>query len=226
MTSTSVMPDVREQFQPGKEVGESAPATTAMSMQTLPRIVIVGAGFGGLAAAKTLRNLPAQVTVIDRHNYHLFQPLLYQVATAGLSPADIASPIRGILRDQANAEVLMARVSEVDCERREVVLDDVNRRIPFDYLIVAAGARHAYFGHDEWAAAAPGLKKIDDATAIRHRILVAFERAETEPDAEERRRLLTFVVVGGGPTGVEMAGAIAELAKRALVRDFRRINSA
>src|SRR5262249_52506004 len=222
----SVMPDRREQLQPSKEADEPVPAASAMSKPATPRIVVVGAGFGGLVAAKALRNLPAQVTVIDRRNYHLFQPLLYQVATAGLSPADIASPIRGILRDQANAEVLMARVSDVDRERREVVLDDMNRRIRFDYLIVAAGARHAYFGHDEWEAAALGLKKIDDATAIRHRILVAFEKAETEPDAEGRRRLLTFVVIGGGPTGVEMAGAIAELAKRALVKDFRRINSA
>ncbi len=222
----SVMPDMREELQSSEGGGTPAPLASTVSKPASPRIVIVGAGFGGLVAAKALRNLPAQVTVIDRRNYHLFQPLLYQVATAGLSPADIASPIRGILRDQANAEVLMARVSDVDRARREVVLDDVNRRIPFDYLIVAAGARHAYFGHDEWVAAAPGLKKIDDATAIRHRILVAFEKAETEPDAEERRRLLTFVVVGGGPTGVEMAGAIAELAKRILVRDFRRINAA
>ena len=153
----SVMPDIREQLQPRQGADEPVPAAGAMSKPATPRIVIVGAGFGGLVAAKALRKLPAQVTVIDRRNYHLFQPLLYQVATAGLSPADIASPIRGILRDQANAEVLMARVSEVDRARREVVLDDVNRRVPFDYLIIAAGARHAYFGHDEWEAAAPGL---------------------------------------------------------------------
>jgi len=152
--------------------------------------------------------------------------LLYQVATAGLSPADIAAPIRGILSKQRNAEVMMARVAGVDRDRRQVVLDGFDRRVPFDYLIVAAGARHAYFGHDDWEAMAPGLKKIDDATAIRHRILVAFEKAETEPDADERRRLLTFVVVGGGPTGVEMAGAIAELAKTTLVKDFRHINPA
>ena len=191
-----------------------------------PRIVIVGAGFGGLVAARALRKVAAKVTVIDRRNYHLFQPLLYQVATAGLSPADIASPIRSILRDQANAEVLMARVTGVDRARREVVIEDNGRRIRYDYLIVAAGARHAYFGHDEWAAVAPGLKKIDDATAIRHRILVAFEKAETATDPEERRRLLTFVIVGGGPTGVEMAGAIAELAKKTLVKDFRTIDPA
>jgi len=191
-----------------------------------PRVVIVGAGFGGLVAAQALRKAPVKVTVIDRRNYHLFQPLLYQVATAGLSPADIASPIRGILRRQTNAEVLMARVTGVDCARREVLVDDDGRRIPYDYLIIAAGARHAYFGHDEWEEVAPGLKKIDDATAIRHRILVAFEKAETAHDPEERRRLLTFVIVGGGPTGVELAGAIAELAKKTLAKDFRTIDPA
>jgi NADH:quinone reductase (non-electrogenic) len=191
-----------------------------------PRVVIVGAGFGGLVAARALRKVAAKVTVIDRRNYHLFQPLLYQVATAGLSPADIAAPIRGILRNQANAEVLMARVTGVDRARREVMIDGNDRRIPYDYLILAAGARHAYFGHDEWEDVAPGLKKIEDATAIRHRILVAFEKAETSTDPEERRRLLTFVIVGGGPTGVEMAGAIAELAKMTLVKDFRTIDPA
>ncbi len=193
---------------------------------TLPRVVIIGAGFGGLVAAKELKRAPAQVTVIDRRNYHLFQPLLYQVATAALSPADIASPIRSVLRDQANTEVLMARVAGVDRARREILIAGGERRIPFDYLVVAAGARHAYFGHDEWENFAPGLKKIEDATAIRHRILVAFEKAETETDPEKRRRLLTFVVIGGGPTGVEMAGAIAELAKKTLIRDFRRIDPA
>ena len=152
-------------------------ATAASAADTRPRIVIVGAGFGGLVAARALKNVAAKVTVIDRRNYHLFQPLLYQVATAGLSPADIAAPIRSILRDQANAEVLMARVTGVDRTRREVMIDDNGRRIPYDYLIIAAGARHAYFGHDEWEEVAPGLKKIDDATAIRHRILFAFEKA-------------------------------------------------
>ena len=191
-----------------------------------PRVVIVGAGFGGLTAARALRNVPVDVTVVDRRNYHLFQPLLYQVATAGLSPADIASPIRGILRRQANAAVLMGRVGGVDRGRRAVILEGGGRRFAYDYLIVAAGARHAYFGREEWESVAPGLKKIDDATAIRHRILIAFEKAETEPDAEERARLLTFVIVGGGPTGVEMAGAIVELARKTLVRDFRTIDPA
>src|SRR5215469_12107939 len=195
--------------------------TPIASTQARPRIVIVGAGFGGLAAAKQLARAPFDVTVVDRHNYHLFQPLLYQVATAGLSPADIASPIRGILRRQKNAHVILAKVSGVDTVRKEVVAE--GRRIPFDHLIVATGAEHAYFGHD-WSSYAPGLKTIDDATYLRRRILLAFERAESEPDADERRRLLNFVVVGGGPTGVEMAGAIAELAKRALAMDFRTID--
>src|SRR5438552_10788348 len=186
-----------------------------------PRVVIVGAGFGGLSAAKQLARMPFDVTIIDRHNYHLFQPLLYQVATAGLSPADIASPIRGILHRQRNARGILAKVSDIDTARREVVAE--GRRIPYDYLVVATGADHAYFGHD-WSSYAPGLKTIDDATYLRRRILLAFERAETEPDADERRRLLNFVVVGGGPTGVEMAGAIAELAKRALASDFRSID--
>jgi NADH dehydrogenase len=183
--------------------------------------VIIGAGFGGLSAAKQLARAPFEVTVVDRHNYHLFQPLLYQVATAALSPADIASPIRGILSRQSNTSVILSRVSGVDTARKEVVAE--GRRIPFDYLIVATGAEHAYFGHD-WSSFAPGLKTIDDATYLRRRILLSFERAETEPDPDERRRLLNFVVVGGGPTGVEMAGAIAELAKRALASDFRSID--
>jgi NADH dehydrogenase len=186
-----------------------------------PRVVIIGAGFGGLSAAKQLARAPFDVTVVDRHNYHLFQPLLYQVATAGLSPGDIASPIRSILCPQKNANVILANVSDVDTVRKEVVAE--GRRISFDYLIIATGAEHAYFGHD-WSSYAPGLKTIDDATYLRRRILLAFERAETEPDADERRRLLNFVVVGGGPTGVEMAGAIAELAKRALASDFRSID--
>src|SRR5262245_19442452 len=185
-------------------------------------VVIVGAGFGGLCAAKALARSDFQVTVIDRHNYHLFQPLLYQVATAVLSPGDIASPIRTIVRYQRNTKVILAQVSGIDVAGRAVLAEDT--RIPFDDLIIATGARHAYFGHDEWAAHAPGLKTIDDATYLRRRILLAFEKAETEPDPAERRRLLNFVIVGGGATGVEMAGAIAELAKRALAADFRLID--
>jgi len=187
-----------------------------------PRIVIVGAGFGGLSAAAGLAGVDADVTVIDRRNYHLFQPLLYQVATAGLSPAQIAAPIRAILRGAANVRVMLGKVSGIDRERRTVLLDD--RAVDYDVLVLATGARHAYFGHDDWESAAPGLKNIDDATAIRRRILTAFERAEQTTDPEERRRLLTFVVIGGGPTGVEMAGAIAELAHVALRHDFRTIN--
>jgi NADH dehydrogenase len=192
------------------------------STPSRPRVVIIGAGFGGLSVAKALNGRPFEVIVIDQQNYHLFQPLLYQVATAGLSPADIASPIRSVLRAQRNASVLLAKVSRIDVGRREVDADGL--RIAFDYLVVATGAQHGYFGHHQWAAYAPGLKTIDDATYLRRKILLAFERAEIEPDATERRRLLNFVVVGGGPTGVEMAGAIAELAKRALASDFRSID--
>ena len=187
-----------------------------------PRVVIVGGGFGGLSAAKALAKQSFDVTLIDRNNHHLFQPLLYQVATAGLSPADIASPIRGIIGSQRNTTVMLAEVSGVDTARKEVITD--GRRVAYDYLVLATGARHAYFGHDDWATFAPGLKTIDDATYLRRRILLAFERAENETDEEERRRLMTFVVIGGGPTGVEMAGAIAELAKRALAADFRSID--
>jgi len=185
-------------------------------------IVIVGGGFGGLTAALALRNVPVRVTLIDRRNYHLFQPLLYQVATAGLSPADIASPIRGILRKQRNTTVLLGKVTGIDVAGKAVLSDE--RWVTYDQLVIATGARHAYFNHDEWECFAPGLKKIDDATDIRSRILVAFERAENSTDDRERRRLLTFVIVGGGPTGVEMAGAIAELARRALSTDFRNID--
>ncbi|MBX9825671.1 MAG: NAD(P)/FAD-dependent oxidoreductase [Xanthobacteraceae bacterium] len=187
-----------------------------------PRVVIVGGGFGGLSAAKALAKAPFDITLIDRNNHHLFQPLLYQVATAALSPADIAWPIRHVLRGQKNARVMLAAVTGVDLARKEVVTD--GRRVPYDYLVIATGARHAYFGHDDWAEFAPGLKTIDDATSVRRRILLAFEHAENEGDAAERARLLTFVVIGGGPTGVEMAGAIAELAKRALAADFRSID--
>jgi NADH dehydrogenase len=189
---------------------------------TNPRIVIVGAGFGGLSAAKALAGKPFDVTVIDRHNYHLFQPLLYQVATASLSPAEIASPIRGILQRAQNVNVMLGKVSGIDLERHEVLAE--GRRVPYDTLVLATGAQHAYFGHGDWAAFAPGLKTIDDATYIRRRILLAFEKAETETDPAERARLLNFIIVGGGPTGVEMAGAIAELANRALAEDFRSID--
>jgi NADH dehydrogenase len=192
-------------------------------METPPRVVIVGAGFAGLTAAKELAGAPVQVTIIDRRNYHLFQPLLYQVATAGLSPADIATPIRSIVRRQHNTTVLLGRVTGVDTASRKVLIGE--RPVPYDYLIVATGARHAYFGNDEWEAFAPGLKKIEDATDIRRRILLAFEIAENADDPEERRRLLNFVVVGAGPTGVELAGTIAELAHRALAADFRNIDS-
>jgi NADH dehydrogenase len=188
-----------------------------------PHVVIVGAGFGGLSAAVALSRTPVRVTVIDERNYHLFQPLLYQVATAGLSPADIAAPIRAILSRQRNARVLLGRVLGIDPSRRVVLLHD--REVPYDDLVVATGARHAYFGHDDWAVVAPGLKNIDDATRLRRQILLAFEYAENETNPEEQHRLMTFVVVGGGATGVEMAGAIAELARVALARDFRSIDT-
>jgi NADH:ubiquinone reductase (H+-translocating) len=200
------------------KVGAASPLKTPRR----PNVVIIGAGFAGLSAAKGLAASPFDVTIIDRHNYHLFQPLLYQVATAGLSPADIAYPIRSILRHQKNTNVILANVSGVDLVAREILAED--RRIPYDILIIATGARHAYFGRDDWAPHAPGLKRIDDATYVRRRILVAFEKAEAEPDAIRRRALLNFVVVGGGPTGVEMAGAIAELARKALAADFRTID--
>src|SRR4051794_18529971 len=173
---------------------------------TTPRVVIVGGGFGGLYAARALAPEPVQITLVDRRNYHLFQPLLYQVATAALSPGDIAQPIRLLLRQHRNVRVLQARVTAVDLARRRVQLDEGD--LAYDYLIVATGARHSYFGHDEWAPRAPGLKSLDDALEIRRRILSAFEAAERTSDPAARRALLTFVVVGGGPTGVEMAGAI------------------
>ena len=203
---------------------ETVAATPEISnrVDPLPRVVILGAGFAGLMAAKRLGKAPAQLTVIDRRNYHLFQPLLYQVATAGLSPGDIATPIRSILRHQRNTTVLLGQASGIDIKARIVEMD--GRRIPYDTLVVATGARHAYFGHAEWESVAPGLKKIDDATDIRRRILTAFENAETTEDQAERRRLLTFVVIGGGPTGVELSGAIAELARKALAADFRNID--
>ena len=187
-----------------------------------PRVVIIGAGFGGLSAAKSLAKAPFDVVMIDRYNYHMFQPLLYQVATAALSPGDIAFPIRTVFRRAPNVRVVLATVSAIDAERNEVIAGP--NRILFDYLIVATGARQAYFGHDDWAPHAHGLKTIGDAVYLRDRILLAFEKAETEADPDERRRLLNFVVVGGGATGVELTGAIAELAKRTLASDFRTIN--
>jgi len=183
--------------------------------------VIIGAGFGGLDAARALAHAPVRVTVLDRHNYHLFQPLLYQVATAALSPGDIASPIRWILRHQENVEVLLAEARAIDPVARLVMTD--REPVAYDYLIMAAGATHAYFGHADWEQFAPGLKTLDDALDMRRRVLLAFEAAERETDPEAQQRLLTFVIVGGGPTGVELAGALAEIARQSLRDDFRRI---
>jgi NADH dehydrogenase len=187
-----------------------------------PRVVIVGAGFGGLNAARALHDAPVQVTVIDRNNHHLFQPLLYQVATGVLSPAEISAPIRNVLTKQKNAEVLMGEVTGVDTQAQRVLLHD--QSFPYDYLILATGARDSYFGHNDWAPFAPGLKSIVQATTIRRKILLAFEMAERETDPEKHKALLTFVLVGAGPTGVEMAGAIGGLAHKTLVSDFRHIN--
>jgi NADH:quinone reductase (non-electrogenic) len=193
-------------------------------MKEPQHVVIVGGGFGGLNAARALDASDVRVTVVDRHNYHLFQPLLYQVATAALSPGDIASPIRWILRRQKNVEVLLGDVTAIDTARR-LVLVAGGEPIPYDYLVLAAGSAHAYFGHPEWAARAPGLKTLDDALEMRRRMLLAFEAAERDPNPDVQRRLLTFVIVGGGPTGVELAGALAEIARQSLVQDFRRIET-
>lgn len=187
-------------------------------------VVIVGGGFGGLYAAQALKRAPVAVTLIDRRNFHLFQPLLYQVATGGLSPGEIASPLRYVLRRQKNAEVLLEEVMDIDAEHRRLVLRD--GEVNYDTLIVAAGASHHYFGHSEWEQFAPGLKTIEDATEIRSRILVAFEHAERETDEDARRAWLTFVVIGAGPTGVELAGALGEIANDTLRYDFRHINPA
>lgn len=192
-----------------------------MSVQ-IPRIIVVGAGFGGLETVRALRRAAADITVIDRQNHHCFQPLLYQVATAALSPAEIAWPIRHILRTQKNTTVLMEDVLGVDPARKVLITNF--GEMPFDYLVLATGAMHSYFGHDQWAPFAPGLKRIDDGTRIRRQILIAFEKAEIATDSEAQRRLLTFVIVGGGATGVEMAGAIAEIARQTLAMDFRRID--
>ena len=188
-----------------------------------PHVLILGGGFAGLYAARSLKRAPVRVTVVDRRNHHLFQPMLYQVATAALNPSDIAAPIRSVLRDQPNTEVLLGIVESIDPVRRRVVLTD-GADSSYDYLIVATGAQHSYFGHDEWERLAPGLKSLEDAVTIRERVLLAFEKAEREPDPVRRQALLTFVVIGGGPTGVEMAGAVAELRRYALRRDFRRID--
>ncbi|MBV9711836.1 MAG: NAD(P)/FAD-dependent oxidoreductase [Ktedonobacteraceae bacterium] len=188
----------------------------------LPHVVIIGAGFGGLQAARALGNAPVKVTVIDRTNHHLFQPLLYQVATAALSPADISSPVRHVLRKQKNTNVLLAEVTGIDVENRCVLMH--NRSISYDYLIVATGARENYFGHEQWREIAPGLKSIEDATTIRRKVLLSFELAEQESDPERVKELLTFIVVGAGATGVELAGAIAEISRKALAADFRHID--
>ena len=195
----------------------SRPATTH-------RVVIVGAGFGGLECAYRLKGAPVSITVIDRRNHHLFQPLLYQVATASLATSEIAWPIRYLLRDRSEVTTLFANVNGVDAQNKRVVLEDGDS-VPYDTLVLATGVRHAYFGHDEWEPFAPGLKTLEDATTLRRRILVAFERAEKEQDPERRAALLTFVIVGAGPTGVELAGTIAELAKDTLAPDFRNIDT-
>ena len=194
-----------------------------ISMRTgEPQIIVVGGGFGGLYAARALAHLRVKLTVLDRKNHHTFQPLLYQVATAGLSPGDISAPIRWVLRDAVNTEVLLAYVTGFDLDRREVVAQDL--RLPYDYLVVAAGATHAYFGHPEWESVAPGLKTLEDALEIRNRVLLAFEVAERQAAVVGQHAPLTFVVVGGGPTGVELAGTLAEITRTALAHDFRAID--
>src|SRR5688572_15760469 len=189
-----------------------------------PTVVVVGAGFAGLRAARVLRRSRVRIVVVDRKNHHLFQPLLYQVATAALSPADIAVPIRKVLRDQENAHVLLAEVTSVDLAARTVRVD--GRELAYDWLVLAPGVTHSWFGHAEWAPYAPGLKTIEDATEIRRRFLLAFELAEATADPAERRAALTFAVVGAGPTGVELAGAMVEIARRVLPEDFRAIDAA
>ncbi|MGH8672341.1 MAG: FAD-dependent oxidoreductase [Burkholderiales bacterium] len=196
----------------------------AFSLDGLPRVVIVGGGFGGLTCAARLRLAPVQITLIDRHNYHLFQPLLYQVATAALSPGDVSTPVRGLFREYFNTQVLLGEVTGVDTERQEVLIG--KKQVPYDYLVLASGASHSYFGRDDWAPYAPGLKRIEDATEVRRRILLAFEQAEATDDVEERQKLLNFLIVGAGPTGVELAGAIAELARFGMEKDFRRFDPA
>ncbi|HTQ37812.1 MAG TPA: NAD(P)/FAD-dependent oxidoreductase [Pirellulales bacterium] len=193
-------------------------------MQATHQVVVIGGGFGGLNVTRKLRRAPVEVTLVDRRNFHLFQPLLYQVATGGLSPANIAAPLRSVFRKQANAEVLLGEVVEIDAATRQVILRD--GKIPYDTLVVATGVSHQYFGHDEWEPFAPGLKSIENATAIRGRVLTAFEEAERESDPARIRAWLTFVIVGGGATGVELAGTLCELARETLRGNFRRINPA
>jgi len=190
-----------------------------------PRVVIIGSGFAGLAAAKALRDKPVDVTVIDRTNHHLFQPLLYQVATAGLAPSDITVPIRWVLRNERNAKVIFGNVTGIDTAKREIIVDDIATPIAYDALIVGSGSHHSYFGHDAWAQNAPGLKTLEDALELRRRFLIAFERAEQTTDAAERAALMTFVVVGGGPTGVELAGMMIEIVRKAMPSDFRSIDT-
>ena len=187
------------------------------------KVVIIGGGFGGLSAAQHLKHAPVEITLVDRHNYHLFQPLLYQVATGSLSPANVAGPLRQVLRKQKNTKVLLGEAIHIDAAKRRVILSD--GFLDYDTLIVATGAMHQYFGHDEWAEFAPGLKNIDDATAMRRRILLAFEAAEREQNPEKLRAWMTFVIVGAGPTGAELAGALGEIAHDTLVHDFRDIDS-
>jgi len=201
---------------------ETPTTTSEVGAKTPPRVVVIGAGFGGLNAARALGRCPVQVTVLDRNNFHLFQPLLYQVATATLSPAQITMPLRRILRRQRNTDVYLSEVKGVDVAGRRVLLED--RSVPYDYLVIATGSGPGYFGHDDWSRFAPPLKSIEDALLIRRKILLAFEAAEAEPDAGKRTSLLTFVLVGAGPTGVEMAGAIAEIARATLASEYRNID--
>ena len=212
--STNTTTDATTVIQPANQNNDN--------LTTVPQAVIVGGGFGGLETAKALDKVGVNVTIIDHNNFHLFQPMLYQVATAGLSPSDIANPIRAIVREQENTCVLMAEVTGVDVEKQQVLLQD-HKAVPYDYLVLATGATSNYFGHPDWAQLAPGMKTLDDAMAVRRLVLSAFEAAEREPDSEKREALLTFVLVGGGPTGVELAGAIAELAHETLKGNFRHI---